>query len=429
MNKIKKLFKGNFAKNVFVIAGGTVLAQIINAALTPIITRIYTPEEYGIVTAYISILSMITISSSLKYEWSIPIADDDEKAVNILSLCIIVLTIITFILSILLWLFGDSILELLGSSVLLQYKFFIPFGVFLTGLYSIFMQWAFREKNFNNISKTKLTQALAQNISKIGFGLLSLGPSGLILGSIFGRSIGINVLSSSLIKEKKVLLKKININEILWCARRYIKYPLYSATSQLMNTAGTQLPVLFMTGLFGGELVGYYGLANSIINLPSALIGGAVGDVFYTEAASIGRTNPNRLKELSNKLLVKLVLIGLLPLITLLLFGPSLFSLVFGSKWYEAGVYSRILSFVVFFRLIFIPISRIFAVMEKQKEALYLDSLRLVLVVSTFMISKLLSLDSYWTIGIYTASMSTVYLTTYLLAQKIIDDEIRKLHK
>jgi O-antigen/teichoic acid export membrane protein len=426
VNRLKEFYKDRFTRNVFMIAGGTTLAQITNAILTPIVTRIYTPEEYGILTAYISILSIMTISSSLKYEWGIPIADDDEKAVNVLSLCIIVLTIATFILTLLLWIWGDSILELLGSRVLMPYRFFIPFGVFFAGLYGISMQWAFREKDFNNISKTKLTQALAQNISKIGLGLLRFGPSGLILGTILGRSIGVNVLSKSLTKEKKTLLRRISINKILWCARRYINYPLYSATSQLMNTAGTEIPILFMTSLFGGEIVGYYGLANSIIELPSVLIGGAVGDVFYAEAASIGKTNPTRLKELSHKLLKKLIIIGVIPLVMLLLFGPYLFSFVFGSEWYEAGLYSRILSFVVFFRLIFLPISRIFAVMEKQKEALFLDTLRLVLVLSTFLVSKFLSLGSYLTIGIYTVSMSFIYLATYLLAQRIIDGEIRE---
>ncbi|HOA81738.1 MAG TPA: hypothetical protein PKK61_11865 [Defluviitaleaceae bacterium] len=169
-----------------------------------------------------------------------------------------------------------------------------------------------------------------------------------------------------------------------------------------------------------------YGLANSIVNLPMILIGQSVGDVFYGEAASVGRENPKRVKDLSNKLFKRLVVIGLVPLLVLLFFGPFLFSLVFGYQWYEAGVYAKILAFLVFARFIFTPISRIFSVFERQREAFVLDLFRVVLVFVAFGISSFLGFSSYGAVGLYSIAMSIVYLVTYLLAQKILNDEIKK---
>lgn len=426
LKNIKEVLMSNFAKSVLLIAGGTAFAQLLNTFMVPIITRIYSPKEYGILTVYTAILMMLGVIGSLKYEWGIAIADNDEKAINVLMLSMIVLLAVVGIITLIFIFFGKAFLDLIGGEVLFKYRFLIPLGILFTGLYDIFTQWAIRKKNFKSISKTKLSQSMAQNIIQVGFGLFNLGPITLILGRIFGQSAGITTLSIPFVKNDRALLEKINKKEIAWCAKRYIRFPLFSALSQFLNTASIQLPVLFIISLYGSQVIGFYGLANGVINLPTVLVGTSVGDVFYGEAASIGRTDPERLKALSTKLFRKLIIIGLVPLITLVLFGPFIFSLVFGQGWSEAGIYARIISFSVFTRLIFIPISRIYSVFERQKEALFLDALRVVLVLIVFSISKLISLNQYWAVGYYTIAISIVYLITFLWAQKIMNDEIIK---
>jgi O-antigen/teichoic acid export membrane protein len=153
------------------------------------------------------------------------------------------------------------------------------------------------------------------------------------------------------------------------------------------------------------------------------LIGDSVSNVYYAECASLRATNPKRIKELSNKLLKTLMITGLIPLVTLLFFGPMLFSFVFGSEWVEAGVYARLLAIAVFSRFVFKPISNIFDIFEKQKIAFWLNVLRFLLVMVVFGISKYLVLSAYWTVGLYSVSMSLIYYVQYVLAQKIIDAE------
>ncbi len=424
--KIKELFQSSFAKNVAMISGSTALAQLLNALFSPVITRIYSPEEYGILTVYTSILGLIVIVASLKYEWGIPIAENDEKAINVMGLSFFVLLHFVILVFVVFYFFGEPILTLLDATVLLNYRYLIPVGVLFGGSYSIFLQWAYRNKDFKSISKTKLTQSIAGNGVKVGLGLFGVGPIGLVFGQIFKEGAGIGTLSRSFRKKDKHLLKKINKKEILWGAKRYKNFPIFSAPSQLLNTAGVQLPVFFITSLYGSQVLGLYGLANSIVNLPMVLIGQSVGDVFYGEAASVGRENPKRVKDLSNKLFKRLVVIGLVPLLVLLFFGPFLFSFVFGSQWYEAGVYAKILAFLVFARFIFTPISRIFSVFERQREAFVLDLFRVALVFVAFGISSFLGFSSYGAVGLYSIAMSIVYLVTYLLAQKILNDEIKK---
>jgi len=423
LNKLKKLINSRIGKSILLITGGTAFAQLINTLLYPIITRIYSPDEYGVLIVFIAIVGVLSVGA-FKYELAIPIADDDEKAMNIMFLSIMTLLIYVGLISMILILFGESVLGLFNGEVLLSYIFFIILGVFLTGLYEILVQWGFREKNYRVISKTIFSQSISQNITVLGLGLLSLGSKGLLIGNLFGKSAGIINLSKLVIK--KFSLKKINRKELLWSIKRYKKFPLYTAPSHIFGSLGNKLPIIFITSMYGVQTVGFYGLSYAIVNIPSVLIGKSVGDVFYGEAASIGRVDPSRIKNLSNKLLRKLFLIGIFPFIALLLGAPLLFSMVFGESWYESGVYASIISSFIFVRLIFSPISRVFEVFEKQKEKLFLDVFRVILVLLAFGISKIMGLNSYWAVGLYTITMSGVHILTYLLAQKVLNEEIKK---
>jgi len=46
INKLK--LKSEFAKNVLTLMTGTTIAQAIPIAISPILTRIYTPEDFGV---------------------------------------------------------------------------------------------------------------------------------------------------------------------------------------------------------------------------------------------------------------------------------------------------------------------------------------------------------------------------------------------
>lgn len=427
MEIIRDLFKSSFGKNVIMLTGGTVFAQTLTALLSPVITRIYSPEDYGIVTVYTAILGMISLLGALSYDSAIPIADDDEKAINTLSLCIIILFLFTSILILLLVFFGNNILRLSDADTLLKYKYFIPLGFFATGLYTIIAKWAFRKKDFHSITKTKYSQSIIGNITKIGLGLLSFGPIGLILGRILGQSAGISTLAKPLIKTDKDLFKKINKKGILWSAKRYINFPLFSAPSLFLVSFSSQIPVIFISNLYGSDTVGFYGLALTITFLPMTLIGKSVQDVFYGEAANIGKSNPKRIKQLSNKLLKKLILIGFFPMIILVFWGPFLFSFVFGINWYNAGIYSRLLTPFVFSHFIFHPISTIFSIFEQQKKSFVLNMLKIIMVLIVFGIAKLILLNSCWAVFIFSIAMAITELYKYILAQKIMNNEIEKM--
>ncbi|MCP3032937.1 oligosaccharide flippase family protein [Halobacillus sp. A1] len=421
---LKKINQSRIGKSIFLVAGGTVFAQLIHLIFTPIITRVYSPDEFGVLTTYTTILGLLSLVA-FKYEIAIPIAKSNKIAINILALSIIILSVYVAAISFILFYMGDWLLKFFSSETIVNYWYAIPVGIFLLGLYKILYSWASREKDFSSISKTAVGQSLAGNLFKIFTGIMGAGGLGLILGNVIGQSAGTLTLSRTLLR-KNNLLKNVNGRRMRWCINRYKDFPIYNLPTHIISTLGEKAPVLFFTSFYGTQVVGLYGLAYMIVRLPMSLIGKAVGDVFYAEAASEGRKNPKKLKILSNKILFKLALVGLIPLIVLLLFGPFLFSFVFGDKWSESGEYARIISVSLFFILVFAPVSRVYEVFEKQRLRFSIDIIRLILILIAFSVTALFDLNSYTSILLYTIVISFIHILIFILGQKIMNEEIKK---
>jgi O-antigen/teichoic acid export membrane protein len=418
------LAKNSFAKNVLLISGGTVIAQLVNMLFSPVVTRLYTPEDFGVLSVYSSVLGLVAIVSSLKYELAIPIADNDETAVNIFLLCLIILVGFVLCITVILVFASAWIIKTFNVKNLSDFKFYIPFGVFFIGTYTIFTRWALRKRDYKSISKTKYFQTTAQNIVKIGFGLFHFGYAGLLLGTIAGESTGITTLCASFLKKDRHLLKHLNLSRIKYSARRYVNFPLFSVVSHIFNASGTNLTPLLISYLYGNQMAGYYGLAHTVINLPMMVIGNAVNDVFYGEAVNLAKKDLPQLRRLVLKLAWQLGLFSLIPLVVLFFGGPFLFSIVFGEAWRESGVYARILVIFILFRLIHVPVDRIFSIFEKQKMSLFIDIVRAIFILIVFLLSKCLQLNPHIFLGLYSIAMSMIYVLTFFLALKIINDRI-----
>jgi O-antigen/teichoic acid export membrane protein len=428
INAIIKSYKNNdFIKSVLMITGGTVFAQALSVLLSPLITRLYTPDDYGILTTYSALLGMICLLSVLAYDMAIPIATDDNNALNILVFCLAILFCTTMFLTLFMITAGELVLKLFKFEELLQYRAFIPIGFFLTGLYTVFSQWALRKKDFSAISKTKYSQSIVGNSTKLICGFVRPNAVWLIIGTILSQSAGIVTLIQSNKKYFRGALNRFKYKDAKKLMIRYKAFPLYSAPGLVIISASGQLPIIFLSLLYGPSIVGLYGLAHSITFLPMTVIGKSVQDVFYGEAASLGKSNPRQIKKLSNSLLKKLIVLGMIPTLILIIFGPMLFSIVFSSDWKVAGIYSQILAIYVFFHFIFHPISSVFLIFEQQKKIIILDILRLILVLLVFGIAFTFEINSYVTVSMFSISMAIVEWLKYSLSQKIINNEIKNM--
>ena len=364
-NYIRKLLpKNKFARSVSVLVGGTAGSQILLVLAAPILTRLYTPEDFGLLAAFAALLALLTVVASARYELAVPLPESDQDAANIVvlgGLCVILTTGASLIV-VLLW--ARQIADFINAPGLAGYCWLVPVGVFFIGFYQVFNKWAVRTKNFGHIARTRIWQTLS--ILAIQIGAFKYGAVALIGGQALGQGVGASSLAMKAITRPE--LKNWTWRDVKQQAYRYRDFPLYSTWTGLLNTASLQLAPLVFIALYGATVAGLYALTLRILSMPISLIGNAVGSVFLSEAPAAKRQGT--LSDLVGKLHSKLAMAGSLPLAVLLFFGPDLFALIFGEQWRKAGQYSQWMAPWIYLQFQWSPLSTLASVLELQREAL-----------------------------------------------------------
>lgn len=408
------------------VASGTAFAQGLTIAITPILTRIYNPNEFGIAAAFAAVLTMLGFAKSFSYEIAIPVvaSDDDAKALLVLCFGILALTVTTIALSMLFW--GDRLLATFNAEPLVPYKYLIPLGYAAVGAYVILSAWMLRIREYKAISYTQCLQAVVQALVKVCLGLLGAGPSALVLGNIFGRSAGISKFVS-MMRNRNLELMNTTLSNVFNQAKRNIEYLLFTTPKLLINDACNTIPVLGLTYLYGLDVVGLYGMANVLTRLPSQLIGYSVGRVFYAEAAVLSRNGNNKeLKVLMDSLFWRMFMFAFIPTLIIILVAPLLFTVVLGAAWREAGIYARILSISAFAYFVTVPFHNIFEIFRKQKIGFYIILTKLFLLLFAFGIACHLQLTAPNTIMAYSLTMALLCFMQYRFARSIVKCSIKR---
>lgn len=344
--------------------GGTAGAQILGVLAAPLLTRLYTPNDFGMLAVYAGLLGLVSVIASMRYELAIPLPNDDAEAANLVALCLVLVGVNTLIAGVLTVLLREPISNFLEVPQLAPYLWLLPLGVLAGGVYNVFNYWAVRTKCFGSIASTRITQSIAALFIQLG--AFKLGFVAMLIAQVAGQSVGS-------IRLWRTALGSGEFNAVSWSgikqvARRYQHFPIFSTWEGLANTAGLQLPPLLFAMLFGPAAAGLYTLANRILSLPLSLIGSAIGQVFFSNAAEAHRNG--RLGPLVAQLHAKLAHIGLPPAMLIVLVGPDLFTLVFGKEWRQAGEFSRWMAPWLYFVFVASPLSTLFAIVEQQKQGL-----------------------------------------------------------
>jgi O-antigen/teichoic acid export membrane protein len=358
---MRKLFpKNGFARNVSILVGGTAAGQVLVILASPVLTRLYGPEDFGLLAVYASLLTIGNVLTSLRYQVAIPLADDDQEGMCVVALSLVVVFALSLITVPFVLIFKDDIAAVFNVPGLADYLWLLPLGLALAGTYQVFNYWALRVRGFSIIARTKLTQAIGTLLIQIG--MYSLGSVALLLGQISGQASGVTTLGALALRQRVRLFRAVTLADIWRVANRYRRFPLFSTWGTAFNIVGRQLPALLFAALFGPMVAGLYALSQRVMAIPSRLIGRAIGDVFFSEAA----TRKDNLGQLITKVHTKLTHIAVAPALLLVLVAPQLFALVFGAEWETAGRFAQWLTPAIYMAFVVSPLSRVFSVLGKH---------------------------------------------------------------
>lgn len=381
INKLKP--KSEFSRNVLTLMTGTTIAQAIPIAVSPILTRLYTPEDFGVFALYMSITSIMMVVATARYELAIMLPKKDDDAMNIVALSILIAFFISLILFSIVYIFNDQITHLLGSSDISNWLYFIPITVFLTSIYQNFYYWENRSKKYKMLAKTNIIRSSTIAGSNLSWGWSGAGPAGLIVSGILGQGIAIALLGRKILDQDRSVLKKITRLKLFSVARRYIKFPKFDIFAALFNILAHQIVYILLISIFNSAIAGYYYLTQRILGLPITFIASAILDVFKEKAAQEYRQFGHA-KYIYVSTFKKLFVLSFFPSILLYFFVVDVFIIFFGEQWAIAGEYAQILIPMFFIKFISSPLSFMFYISEKQQYHMLMQTLFLVSVFISF---------------------------------------------
>ena len=366
-NFIKKIKSNEWLKNIGILSSGTIIAQLIIIAATPILSRIYQPKDFALLALLVSIYSICSGAITLKYETAImlPKRQQENEAESIFTLTIFSSIFFGFVLICLYFSISENVKEYISSSISERW---IYIGILTGILFSIqatCIAWFNRNKEFNKIGILPIIQN-----TTIVFIALILGYYTVESGLLLAQFLGILVASSLSLLIINLFSFRYSIEGMRYVAVKYKNAPKYLLPSNLVDIVTQQWPIILIFFFYSAEISGQFSMAWRILVLPMALLGAAIAQVFYQRYANIW---PNL--DLARSEIFRtwkfLAIIGSLPTIAILFFGEYLFVFILGDAWGEAGKMASIMSLMTFLRLITAPTASAFNVMSIQRYSFY----------------------------------------------------------
>ncbi len=351
-----------FLKNVAKLSLGNFGRYLISFLAAPILSRLYTPDEFGRFGVFLSVTVIISTWATLGYEAAIVPAKSDDEASKILTLTTLALFINSLITVGLVYL-----AQILKPDLTAKYSLWLaPLAVLSNGAVIILTFWNNRYENYSRISISRAAVPFMSSLTQIA--LFRLKSLGLIVGIIWGKFF------STFFLLKRLRFSK-DLKSILATAKRLYRYPTYYLGSSLLYVLSQYIPIILLEHFFSSSVSGIYTFVNRIILTPIGLIGISFGQVFFRE---ISGAKPEEIERTTIKTMHILLKLSI-PFFLLLLFGgPAIFETIFGARWTYAGEVARIFSFWMIVIFITSPLTFIFLVSERQKDLFWFNVVLLI---------------------------------------------------
>lgn len=370
---IKSLIKSTSVRNFAKLFSANVVAQVIGLIVYPILTRIYAPEDFGLLNLFLSIANVLVVLAIADYYYAIVLPKDNKHAVALTHLSLFLLLVVVVLVTISVF-FSTSISSIFKSPSLAEYYWMMPIYVLVMGGWNILNYWYIRHKQFGRVSEFQITQSALSAGGKIGLGYLGILQGGMIYSVIIAPIL--SLITSLFLSLRTTLhpLRKVSWLDIKQVGKTYRNFPLFVLPRSFINVLAGQLPVLLLTPFFGAKYVGLLSMAILLGYTPIGTISRAIYQVLYQ----------NTTERVHNALRIGKVFwrfmgytsIVIIPLFAVLFyFLPDMTAWLLGEEWRVVGVCIRWMLPWLYFSLLTGSTCYLSDVFMKQRVGLFFEIL------------------------------------------------------
>lgn len=399
--------KRQFLRRLSILSVGMLIGQGILIISTPIITRFYTPEDFGLFAVFGALGSIFGMIIGLRYELAIPLERDDRAAAALVSGIFLTGLMIGLVLTFLIWLGAADFVALFEMPELAVLLWLLPPCLIVSAAGGALSFWSIRQGTFRLNSANRIYHYGAQALGQLGFAPATGSGAGLVFGYVLGFFARFLHLLFSLPRADLDAFRRPSLREIFVVLRCYWRYPIFATSSSALQATANMLPAVLIAMLYGPATAGLYALAQRVIALPLRLLGETASHVFLGEIRSLDHAGVIQLFKSTAALFATLGLIGMLPLLWI---APPLFAFVFGETWYDAGVIVQLLLPLYLMRFVVTPVSHTLNVLERQDLHLLASVLNVLALGVSFAIGWWQVLEANVTIGLFSAIASLTFV-------------------
>ncbi len=389
-----------FIRNTSVMMLGTTLGQIASVALAPILTRLFTAEEFGYLSVYAAMLAILGMTAALGLELAIPLAASEFELANLMAASSLAVGLMTALLGLVMWLLPVETMGKYFLGPLDAHRYLVPLGFACLGLYYVMVAAATRAGLFADIARTRIAQGIGGPVSQIALGWAGAGTPGLAIGFIMGQSAGLYLLLSRMVFERPALRAAISWRGMREVVARHSHFPLFASWTRVIDMAGsgTVLYPLFST-YYPAETVGFMFLGERVVARPLLMVSSSLLQVFAGEAGISARLDPAALRRRFWQVVSAQLVFALGWLAPLNLAAAWAVPRLFGAPWLAAVPYLHALSLGYLAVAVLHPVSTTLQLLNRQALAAVWQAARLTLLVAAAVMaheSNLPAIDAVW---------------------------------
>lgn len=397
-------FKKYF-RNILSVSGLTFISQALSLLTTPILTRIFSPQDYGRIAVYTSIIAVMEACASLSYASGITLDKELKDAKATTRLCVFI-TCAVGLLGMLI--VGAVNLFVSGDDLLRLFIIVLPIMVIFPDLSAAYETWLKRCKRYTTIGILNIVNVVLTFLFSLAMGLMGYKSRGLLVARCLSSILFAAVEYVVMLKETEYKLYSVTVDDMKRQALIHKRFPLFQMPFIVMNSFSGHLPTMIMTANYLPEDIGLYSKATSISSIPSQVIGKAVGSVFYQEGALL--ESEEDLRKVSLYTFKRLLALGGLLAFGLASLGPVVFGFVLGKEWFRAGVCSAIIAPMIAAMFVNQPLSHMLFIKQKQHMGIVIGMIMLVIRTMTLLTSAALKLNFQQMLYIYSIVSSIMYI-------------------
>jgi O-antigen/teichoic acid export membrane protein len=395
-------------RGILYIFGGTAAGQALALVSAPLLSRLYTPSDFGSFAVLSALIVTLGTVSASRLDLAIPLPAREREAQSLVAIGLWSALGFALVGTAVVGAFGDDVAAAFHQPQLMPWLWIVPAAGSVMSSYLVLNQLAIRHRRFGSIGRRNFLQSTSMVLAQVGAGTAGLRPGGLVLGLSLGQLFGaLSLTAGSRLRsgDARQGRRAANMRAVL---SRYRRFPLLLAPSGLLNVLGLQLPVILIAYWYGSEVAGWLGLTQRVLALPVTLLGTAVAQVYLAELTRAVRGDFDRAQRLFRRVTRTLLVVAVALMLVLIVLGPWLFSLVFGSNWHESGEYASALSLGLAGQMVGSTLSQTLVALERQGLQLAWDAMRVVstsAVVAVAVWAGASALTTIWLVGGLSAAL------------------------